>query len=122
MQFDHYRHSQTSYYEMKKTVGNDYDIKKSAKGDVSSYTTMFFQKSIEEQNKDKEEKFKERLEAFKKITTKAEARELASKIMPVKSERTVFRIGVAKCIIINKEKVFRITFISETDFICFSFQ
>jgi len=131
MQFEQYRNSQTSDYEMKKAVNKDYEVKKvvnneyemkKTSGTVNSYTTMFFQKSIEEQNKDKVENFKSRLDAFKKIGTKEEARELAKKIMPVNNERTVFRIGEAKCIVINKEKVFRITFKTKTEFISFNFQ
>jgi len=121
MNFEQYRHAQTSDYNMKKVSNEDYSMRKTS-GEVNTYTTMFFQKSIDEQNRDKEERFKERLLEFKNVSTKEEARELAKKIMPVKNERTVFRVGQAQCIVLNKENLFRIIFQSKTEFISFNFQ
>ena len=125
-----YQSTQTSDYEMKTAINNDYEVKKAASeaysikkssGTVNSYTSMFFQKSIDEQNVDKIENFKKRLEGFKNIKTKEEARELAKKIMPVNNERTVFRIGNAQCIVINRESLFRITLKTKTEYISFNF-
>ena len=95
MQFEQ-RNPQTSDYEIKKAT----DI-------VAGYNELLFQKSVKEQNKDKVEKFKQRLEGFKNVSTLDAAKTLAVKVMPVKAGRTVFRIGDAKCTVINTDKMLK---------------
>ena len=109
MQFEH-KPVQTSDYEMKIHHGQ-----------IAGYNQMHFQISVEEQNKNKVDKFKERLEEFKNIKTLAEAKEITQRIIPVKDGITVFRVGNAKCIIVNKEKILKITLRSKEEYINYSF-
>ncbi len=109
MQFEH-RQAQTSDYEMKKKSGQ-----------VAGYNEMMFKLFVTEQNDEKVERFKKRLSEFTKIATLEEAKELATKIMPVKSERTVFNIGNAKCIVINKKELLKITLKTTKEYINYCF-
>ena len=85
--------------------------------------SMFFNetKSEKDRAKEKEEKFKQRLEAFKKISTLKEAKELLDKTMPISLDRTTLYIGDAKCVIINNPKQLRICYDSPDEFISFDF-
>ena len=74
-----------------------------------------------ENQKEKEEKFKQRLEAFKKISTLKEAKELLDKTIPISLDRTTLYIGNAKCVIINSPKQLRICYDSPDEFISFDF-
>lgn len=78
--------------------------------------------NIEKQNKEKEAKFKERISAFKDITTLKDARELAERILPVAQELNKFRVGNAKCVIVNKPKQLRICFDTGEEFIAYDFE
>ena len=110
MQIDQQRFAQTSDYEMKTFSGN-----------ISSYNMLQFQQSVEEQNKDKLEKFLQRLDEFQNITSLKEAKKLASKILPVKNERTTFRVGEAKCVILNTDETLRIIVDSPPKFVSYDF-
>ena len=72
-------------------------------------------------NDDKEKQFKQRLEAFKNVSTLKEAQELLAKTMPIKLDRTTFYIGKAKCVIINTNNQLRICFDSPDEFISYDF-
>lgn len=98
----------------------DYNIK-SADGDVKNYDMLKFQQSITKQNEEKLENFKQRLNEFKNAQTLYEAKELAKKIMPVKDGKTVFRIGEAKCIVINTDNLFRICLDTPQEFLSYDF-
>ena len=78
--------------------------------------------NIEKQNKEKEDKFKERISAFKDITTLNDARELAERILPVAQELNKFRVGNAKCVIVNKPEQLRICFDTGEEFIAYDFE
>ncbi len=78
--------------------------------------------NIEKQNKEKEAKFKERISAFKDITTLKDARELAERILPVAQELNKFRVGNAKCVIVNKPEQLRICFDTGEEFIAYDFE
>ncbi len=75
----------------------------------------------EDINKEKEDRFKQRLSEFSKINSLSEASDLVDKIMPVNLERTVFFIGSAKCTIIKKHNLVRISFNSKNEFISYKF-
>lgn len=75
----------------------------------------------DKQEEDKLEKFKERIEPFKNVSTLEEAKALAEKILPVKLNISRFRIGSAECIIINKPNQFRICLQSDSEFISYDF-
>jgi len=131
MQFEQYRQPQMNDYDIKKVAASDYENVKSVStdsgmnnlhGSVNSYSAAFFKSSVDEQNHGKVEDFKSRLNEFRKIGTLQEAQALLSEIMPVKTERTTFNVGNAKCIIINKDNLLRITLDSDKEFISFSFQ
>ena len=126
----YYKNAQTSDYKMKTLKNNDYEMKtlknndyemQSSVGQVKSYSELSCNMILSSQNQSKTEKFKERLEKFKDITTLSEAKELLNKIMPVTKERTKFNVGDAKCIIINKENLLKISYISPNEFINYSF-
>ena len=65
--------------------------------------------------------FKERLKSFEEVKSLEEAKALAAKIMPVSGEFNKFSIGDAKCTIINKKDLFRISVDSEQEFIVYDF-
>lgn len=77
--------------------------------------------NIEKQKIEQEQKFIQRMESFKNFKTIDEAKEFAKKFLPVASEVNRFQVGNAKCIVINKEDMFRISFDSEHDFISYDF-
>ena len=107
-------------FEQRNSQTSDYEIK-TATGAVAGYNELLFQKSVKEQNKDKVERFKQRLEGFKNISTLDAAKTLAVKVMPVKAGRTVFRIGDAKCTVINTDKMLKITLKTQDEYINFKF-
>ena len=85
------------------------------------WNNMFAPKPEKEEKEERVENFKKRLEGFKNVTTLEEAKELLNKIMPVRLERTVFFVGSAKCIIINRTDRVRISLDSEKEFISYDF-
>ena len=107
-------------FEQRNPQTSDYEIKK-ATGTVAGYNELLFRKSVKEQNKDKVEKFKQRLEGFKHVSTLDAAKTLAAKVMPVKAGRTVFIIGDAKCTVINTDKMLKITLKTQDEYINYKF-
>jgi hypothetical protein len=87
-----------------------------------NYYNVLYQQSPEQIKNEKLNKFKTRLEAFKRIKSLKEAKNLLDKTMPVQLERTVFYIGDAKCTIINKQDLLKISFKSKTEIIILNFQ
>lgn len=76
---------------------------------------------LEQNNKVKLELFILRISPFKHIKSLKDAKELAAKILPTANELNRFYIGSAKCIIVNKKDLFRISLITEKEFISYSF-
>ena len=76
---------------------------------------------IERQNLEKYEKFKARIKQFEDVTTIEEAKQLASKILPIEGNRCSFRVGNAKCVIINTNDLFRISVDTVEEFISYDF-
>ena len=77
---------------------------------------------FESQKNNKINEFIERIGKFKKVKTLKEAKELASKIIPTANEINRFYIENAKCIIVNKEDMFRISFDTAEEFISYDFR
>jgi len=75
----------------------------------------------EKQNLEKYEQFKERIKEFETVSTLDEAKSLAEKILPVAKEISSFRVGSAKCTVINREDSFRICVDTVEEFISYDF-
>lgn len=74
---------------------------------------------IQKANKIKD--FKERIAAFENITTIEEAKALATKILPTANEINRFYISDAKCVVINRDDLLRISIDTNEEFICYNF-
>ncbi len=81
--------------------------------------TMAQQMALDNERKTRE--LKERLSQFANIATLVEAKNLAKTILPTKQEITSFYSGNAKCIVINKDDMIRISFDTPEEFICYDF-
>ncbi|MBQ4115159.1 hypothetical protein IJD34_07115 [bacterium] len=90
-------------------------------GDIHSFNQMEAMFKIEQQNKSKFEDFKTRIKEFETVSTIEEAKTLAEKILPIANEKNIFRIGSAKCTIINNDDIFRICVDSPEEFIAYDF-
>ena len=88
----------------------------------TDYIQYEIKKQIEENNLKKYEAFKIRMEEFSKINSLEEAKALASKILPVAKEISHFNIGNAKCTIINRDDLFRISLDSSEEFTSYNFE
>ena len=88
---------------------------------VNFYNCMY-QMSAEQYKEEKLQKFKMRLDAFKHVKNLKDAQELLKKTMPVQLERTVFYIGDARCMIINKDNFLKICFKSKSEIIILNFK
>ena len=64
---------------------------------------------------------KNRILPFEEIETIEDAKLLAKKILPINQEYTSFYSGFAKCTIINKDNLFRISLELPDEFICYDF-
>ena len=91
--------------------------------DLDQYTQYYGIKQAEDENKEKQkvENLKVRLSEFGNIKTIEEAKELAKKILPVANELNRFRVGNAKCVVVNKPTLFRICLDTEDEFIAYDF-
>lgn len=73
-------------------------------------------------NTEKLKEFMERIAPFAEVKTLDEARELAKKILPTANEINRFYIGDAKCTIINKEDMFRVSVDGPSEFVSYNFE
>lgn len=85
---------------------------------------MQYQASLnfEAQKADKLKEFKDRVAPFAMVSTFEEAKELAKKILPTANEINRFYVGDAKCMIVNRNDLLRISIDSATEFICYDFE
>ena len=91
--------------------------------EITSFQMQYFSEMDSAANSRlKQEEFKNRLNQFKTVQNIDEAKELLDLIMPVKMEKTVFYIGSAKCTIIKKEDLIKITYKSPVNIIMYSFK
>lgn len=70
---------------------------------------------------DKLSEFKERIFRFREVETLADAKALATKILPTANEFNSFYVGTGKCVVINRDDLFRIYYEDSQDFIAFDF-
>ena len=77
---------------------------------------------MQQQKEEKSRQFKERLAKFEEISTLEDAKILAAKTVPTSKELCAFYVGNAKCVVVNNENMFRISFDTENEFICYSFE
>ena len=75
----------------------------------------------ESKNSDKLLEFKERIAPFETAKTLTEAKELAAKILPTANELNRFYIGDAKCTVINRDDLLRITIDSANECLSYDF-
>ena len=90
-------------------------------GDISSFNQMDTMIKLEKQKQEKYKKFIERITEFEKVSTLEEAKELAQKILPVANEKNIFRVGDARCVVVNNDEQFRICVDSAEEFIAYDF-
>ena len=76
---------------------------------------------MEQQKKKKVSDFLLRLEKFGDITTLEDAKDLAQKILPVPNDINTFKVGNAKCTVINREDMFRVCVDTPEKFISYDF-
>ena len=74
-----------------------------------------------ESDKKKLEDFKKRISEFKTIRSLKEAKSFLDKNMPVSREITIFHVGEAKCTVLNKKNILKISLDTPTEFICYEF-
>ena len=79
-------------------------------------------RQIEVSNLNKYEEFKSRMKEFDTVHTLEEAKELALKILPTSNELTRFNVGNAKCTIVNRADLLRISLDSNSEFISYNFE
>ena len=79
-------------------------------------------RQIEVSNLHKYEEFKARMKAFENVHTLEEAKAVALKILPTSNELTRFNVGNAKCTIVNRTDLLRISLDSNSEFISYNFE
>lgn len=77
---------------------------------------------FESKKSNKVSEFIERISNFRNVQTLSEAKELAAKIMPTANEVNRFYIENAKCVIINKDDMLRISLDTAEEFISYDFR
>ena len=73
------------------------------------------------EDKEKVNQLKNRLLPFADTDNLSDAQKLAEKILPTKQPYTSFFVGDAKCTIINKTDMLRISIDTTNEFICYDF-
>lgn len=90
-------------------------------------TNRFFYQNYTEsikiaiENKEKADNLAQRINMFKNVSTYNDAIKLANEIMPTTNEITTFLSGSAKCTVVKKTNLLRITYETNDDFICYDF-
>ena len=72
-------------------------------------------------NKKKIEEFKERISRFADVDTVEAAKALAKEILPTANEMNILTVGNAKCYVVDRPDVYRITLDSPSECICYDF-
>lgn len=88
-----------------------------------NYSYMQYTASVDTATVDKKkyEEFKERISRFNEVDTVEEARTLAKEILPTVNEISILTIGNAKCVIVNRSELYRITLDNQEECICYDF-
>ena len=77
---------------------------------------------FEAEKSNKINEFMHRIAKFKDVTSLEDAKELATKILPTANEVNRFYIENAKCVVINKDDMFRISLDTAEEFIAYDFR
>ena len=99
-------------------MSNSTDNESFLNSSIANYNAII---QIEKQKKDKLDSFKKRIEPFQMVSTLEEAKELADKILPTSNEINRFYVGDAKCTIVNRVDLLRISIDSPEEYICYDF-
>ena len=75
----------------------------------------------DQQDDKKAEELKERLLIFAETDSFEDAKKLAKEILPTVAGVTSFYAGIARCTVVNRTNLLRITFDSPKEFICYDF-
>ena len=89
--------------------------------DIYQYNQYLSAQQSAVSNKEKSEELKNRMKEFMSVVTLEDAKKLASKIVPTSQEITVFYSGDAKCTVVNRADLLRITLETKEDYICYDF-
>ena len=88
---------------------------------TNAYDIQAIQLQIQKENEEKIKNLRNRIEKFAELTTLEEAKELAKTVFRAEKEFQEFSVAGVKCVIVNKEDSFRISYNSTTDYICYDF-
>ena len=88
---------------------------------TNAYDIQAIQARIQKENQEKAANLKDRIDKFADFTTLKEAKEHAKVAFRAEKEYQEFSIAGVRCVIINKEDSFRISYDSPTDYICYDF-
>ena len=87
-----------------------------------NYNQYELMHKVEKNNETKYIEFKERIQQFEEVSNIEDAKSLAKKIIPVANKITKFRVGDAKCTVINSDDIFRISVDRKDEFISYNFE
>lgn len=90
--------------------------------ELQKYGSYEIALQLQNQNESKVASFKKRLMKFANVKTLEEAKELAPSVIPTRQNVCSFYVGNAKCVVVNKEHLFRVSLDTENEFICYSFE
>ena len=88
---------------------------------INSYDIQAIQLQILKENQEKAEKLKERIKKFSELTTLEDAKELAKTEFRAEKELQEFFVAGVSCVIVNRENMFRISYDSANEYICYDF-
>ena len=88
---------------------------------TNAYDVQAMQLKIQKENQEKAENLKGRIDKFADLTTLDEAKELAKTAFRAEKEYQEFAIAGVRCVIVNKDDSFRISYDSPTDYVCYDF-
>ena len=88
---------------------------------TNAYDIQAIQTRILSENQEKAEKLKNRVKKFSAVANLEEAKALASTEFRANDELQEFSVAGVKCVIINKDDLFRISYITQSEFVCYDF-
>ena len=89
--------------------------------DIYQYNQYLAAQRSAMSDKEKSNELKDRMKEFTTVVTLEDAKQLANKIVPTSQELTVFYSGDAKCTVVNKSDLLRITVETKEEYICYDF-
>lgn len=89
---------------------------------MSEFSAQEMQYKLQQQQTEKLQNLKDRVMKFKEVSSLADAKLLASETFRISSDFTEFSVSNAKCTIINKDNLFRISLNTSEEFISYNFE